>query len=168
MGASAPTWAKPEVWASLRTLMSENPTKTDGWMDLGWRNGRKEDETQSHQLGSADGRAAYGLCRRWWPSGPPPPPESEDDEVSFFFDVGPCFARLGRAPPPVQRKRSNYNDVTQPGPPNGGLVREILGYFREIHVGEILFHLASYIPQMLHVWHIFPTFGLIFYNLCYK
>ena len=27
---------------------------------------------------------------------------------------------------------SNYGDLTRPGPPNGGLVREIPGYFREI------------------------------------
>ena len=27
---------------------------------------------------------------------------------------------------------SNYSDLTRPGPPNGGLVREITSYFREI------------------------------------
>ena len=37
---------------------------------------------------------------------------------------------------------SNYSDLTRPGPPNGGLVREVPGYFREIQVSEILFHLA--------------------------
>ena len=32
---------------------------------------------------------------------------------------------------------SNYSDLTRPGPPNGGLVRDIPGYFRKIQVGEI-------------------------------
>ena len=31
-------------------------------------------------------------------------------------------------------------DITRPGPPNGGLVREIPGYFRKFQVGEILFN----------------------------
>ena len=34
---------------------------------------------------------------------------------------------------------SYYSDLTRPGPPNGGLGRELyISYFREIHVGEIL------------------------------
>ena len=34
---------------------------------------------------------------------------------------------------------ANYSDLTRPGPPIGGLVREI-SYFSEIWVGEILSH----------------------------
>ena len=31
-------------------------------------------------------------------------------------------------------------DITRPGPPNGGLVMEIPGYFRKFQVVEILFN----------------------------
>ncbi len=40
---------------------------------------------------------------------------------------------------------SNYSDLTRPGPPNGGLVRKIPGYYRKFQVGETLFHLARYV-----------------------
>ena len=42
--------------------------------------------------------------------------------------------------------------------PNGGLVREIPGYFREIQVGEILFHLARFIHFPAIPADLEPTF----------
>ena len=40
-------------------------------------------------------------------------------------------------PPGNDHIWSSYSDLTRPFPPDGGLVREIPGYFRKIWVGEI-------------------------------
>ena len=99
--ASAPTWASQKS-GRMRTLMSIFPPRlTDGCFGmekLGRKMRLSKWSTRKRRWKSSK---AFAVC---WPSGPPPPPESEDDEVSFFFDVGPCFARLGRAPPPCRGK----------------------------------------------------------------
>ena len=50
---------------------------------------------------------------------------------------------------------SNYSDLTRPGPPKGSVLEGKSPYFREIRVGEILFHLARWIttvPSRLREW----------------